>query len=115
MDSGPGAPPAKPASGSRSWSPLLTAAVVAAVVLAGYELCGLRPSTSLGEQQAQMGLAAGRIREAARKACERKIYRDCLSMYDEAKRFDPQGDLDPEVQAARRDALNALEAEGGAP
>jgi len=93
----------------------MTCAVVAVAVLAGYELCGLNPSTSLFAQQAQKGEAAARIREAARKTCEKKLYRECLAMYAEARRFDPQGDLDPEVQAAREQARQALEAETAAP
>jgi hypothetical protein len=108
-------PNAKPPRRSRSWTPILTAAGVAVVMLFAYGFCGLRPMTTLSEQQAEKGHAAFRIRTSAKQTCEQHLYRDCIRLYDEAKRFDPQGDLAPAVEEARRDALRALEAGVAAP
>jgi hypothetical protein len=105
-----GTPPGKANAGGRSWTPLMTAAAVAVAMLVGYGLCGLRPMTTLSEQQAEKSEAAIRIRASAKQTCEQGLYRDCLRLYDEAKRFDPQGDLAPEIEQARRSALDALEA-----
>jgi hypothetical protein len=102
----------KPPRRSRSWTPILTAAGAAVVVLFTYGVCGLRPMTTLSEQQAEKSEAAFRIRASAKKTCEQHLYRDCIRLYDEAKRFDPQGDLAPAVEEARRDALRALEEAG---
>ena len=103
-------PNGKPPSRSRAWTPILTAAAVAVVMLFAYGVCGLRPMTTLSAQQAEKSEAAFRIRASAKQTCEQHLYRDCIRLYEEAKRFDPQGDLAPEVEEARRDALRALEA-----
>jgi len=95
---------------ARSWTPVVTAAVVAVAMLVGYGVCGLRPMTTLSEQQAERGEAARRIRDSAKRTCEAGLYRDCLRLYEEAKRFDPQGDLAAEVEAGRQVALEGLEA-----
>jgi hypothetical protein len=108
-------PNGKPPSRPRSWMPIVTAAGVAAVMLFAYGVCGLRPMTTLSEQQAEKSEAAFRLRASAKQTCEQHMYRDCLRLYDEARRFDPQGDLAPEVEEARRDALRVLEAGVGAP
>ena len=45
------------------------------------------------------------LRKAAFEACGRGHWKECLNRFDEAKSYDPAGDADPEVQAARKRAL----------
>jgi hypothetical protein len=104
---------ARPPRGPRSWVPVATVAVFAAAVLAGSKICGMSSGTTLTEQLAERREAAEHIRVSARQALDQGRYREGLRMLDEAKRFDPQGDLDPAIQDGRREATRALEAGAG--
>lgn len=53
--------------------------------------------------------ARGRaMRQEALQACARQQWPQCVEGLDAARALDPQGDLRPEVTAARRDAARAL-------
>jgi|ERR1700722_7352671 hypothetical protein len=98
---------------ARSSTPWVAASIaIVATLIGGYSV-GVCRGPTVADQRAQNVEAALRIRISAKQTCEFGLYRDCLRMYDEAKRFDPQGDLDPDVQQARGDALAAIAAGRG--
>jgi hypothetical protein len=98
--------PSRPA---RTWMPFVaTAGAVALVMALGYGAGVFRPSTTLADLRAQNHEAAVRVRDSAKRVCEQGRNLECLRMYEEAKRFDPEGDLDPEVVEARRHAQEGL-------
>jgi hypothetical protein len=98
-----------PSRPPRTWTPFVaTAGAVALVMALGYGAGALRPSTTLADLQAQNRAAGVRIRETAKRVCDQGRSLECLRMYEEAKRFDPEGDHDPEVVEARRLAREGL-------
>jgi hypothetical protein len=103
----------EPPPRARSSAPFVAGALAIVVLLVGGYSVGICRGPRVVDQRAENVEAALRIRISAKQTCDYGLYRDCLRMYDEAKRFDPQGDLDPEVQEARRDALAAVAAGRG--
>jgi hypothetical protein len=98
-----------PSRPPRTWTPFVaTAGAVALLMALGYAAGIFRPSTTLADLKAQNRAAAVRIRESAERVCEQGRNLECLRMYEEAKRFDPEGDVDPEVVEARRRAHEGL-------
>lgn len=84
------------------------ALVIVAVLVIGYVFGAWRSMPTLAEQEAENRAAAERIRVSAKRSCDMGREADCVRLYDEAKRFDPEGDLAPEVQEDRRTAREAL-------
>ncbi len=57
-------------------------------------------------------IQAAELREAAPRHCDRHEWRQCVEGLDEARKLDPQGDLDSSVVAARARAAGAMHALG---
>jgi hypothetical protein len=71
--------------------------------------------TTPGDLLDQRVEGAARVRWAARAACDAGRSRDCLALYDEARRLDPAGDKNPMIAEDRIAALAALAQESGSP
>jgi len=93
-----------------SWSALAIAVgLLLASLLGAFELGVFRSGPE--EFRARQRDRAWAIRRAARRACASGDAPDCIGLYDQAKRMDPEGDTDPEVQ---RDRAAATTTEAGA-
>jgi hypothetical protein len=106
----PSGPKAEDASPPRRWFTYATLAVAIALLCAA--LIGAYESGSLGTNarslRAEERNAAVRLREAAHRACAQGQARNCIGLYNEAKKFDPQGDLASEVGSDRAYAATLL-------
>jgi len=54
-------------------------------------------------------IAAADLRRQAFDACTARRWSECLSRFDQARELDPAGDADPQVQAARGEAVRHLD------
>jgi DNA-directed RNA polymerase specialized sigma24 family protein len=72
------------------------------------EMVTLEPAGSTLEHEPNPLGWARVLRGQAFKACMHNQWNQCLETLDAARNFDPTGDADPLVQAARSDAIEAL-------
>src|SRR5690606_24599818 len=93
------------------------AAVLAFAILAGFWLAETRepPRVVIAPETDAAAPRAEDIRKEAQRACDAAQWRRCLTLYDDAKVLDQEGDALPAVQAQRKRAHEAIQREAPLP
>lgn len=93
------------------------AAVLAFAILAGFWLAETRepPRVVIAPETDAAAPRAEDIRKEAQRACDAAQWRRCLTLYDDAKALDQEGDALPAVQAQRKRAHEAIQREAPLP